>query len=379
MIYLDNNATTLVDQIAVNAMQPYFQTLYGNPSSMHAFGESASQDILGVKQLIAQKLCCSEDEIFFTSSGTEANNFCLKGFAFAHQAKGRHLITSKIEHSSVLETFAFLEKKGFSVTYLDVDSEGFVDPNSLREQIRNETILISIGHVNSEIGTIQPLEALLEAAQGVAFHADVVQSFLKTDFNVQKYPVSLASFSGHKFHAPKGIGFIYKKKDVQLEPQIQGGHQETGLRAGTENTPYIIAMGKVIQNTHVDNLNTMRELQYALFLELKDRFGARINGPTDLLKRVCTNVNISFASQEGETLLKLLSDAKIYVSTGSACSSKQSRISHVLKAIGCPLDYIHGNIRIGLSKYTTRNEIQQFLKSLSDILANQHLFAVSAC
>ena len=376
MIYLDNNATTMVDPLVVSAMQPYLEHYYGNPSSIHSFGQQAFKKIEEVKDLIGKKIGCSGSEIFFTSSGTESNNLCLLGFAKAHRAKGNHIITSKIEHASILKPLAFLEKMGFDITYLDVDAEGFVDPQVLRKSIKKETILISIGHANSEIGTLQPLEELVEVAESIPFHTDAIQSFLKVDLDVQKLNLALVAFSGHKFHAPKGIGFIYKRKDIELEPLIYGGRQEGDLRAGTENVSGIVGLGAAIQNYHEQDVVRMRALQKKLLAELTDRFGVKINGPQNYLKRVCTNVNVSFDRVEGETILKGLSDAHIFISTGSACSSKKSRISHVMKSINCPPAFLHGNIRIGLSKFTTQEEIETFLETISRVISHQSHFSL---
>ncbi|MCH9609845.1 MAG: Cysteine desulfurase IscS [Chlamydiales bacterium] len=377
MIYLDNNSTTKPDKNALEAMAPLFEDLFGNPSSLHAFGQKASDKISEVRRQIAHQIGADETEIYFVSSGTEANNYCLIGMAYAYQKKGRHLITSKIEHASVLKTCAHLEKQGFEVTYLDVDDEGFVLPETLQEAIRPETTLISIGHVNSEIGTIQPLQQLIDVAEEIPFHTDAVQSFLKTDFHLENYPVALASFSGHKFHAPKGVGFFYRSKKLQLAPLIHGGAQEMNLRAGTENSAFIIAMGEAMRLYDTSHVSKMKELQAYLFSQLVDRFQVKINGPKNLDHRICTNVNVSFDNIEGELLLGKLSDQQIYISTGSACSSKASRISHVLEATSCPPSYIHGNIRIGLSRETTLEEIKQCVESIEAILSSQRFFTLN--
>ncbi len=379
MIFLDNNATTQVDELATEAMLPFFNTVYANPSSLHQAGQDALAEVERVRRQIGEQLSCLPEEIFFTRSGTEANNFCLKHYALSNKERGNHLITSKIEHASVLEVCAFLETVGFEVTYLDVDEVGIIHPERLKEAIQKNTILVSIAHVNNEIGTIQPLKALLAVCEDIPFHTDAVQSFLKTDFSIENYPVALASFSGHKFHAPKGIGFVFKKKSLALPPYLHGGQQEKGVFAGTENVPYIVALGKAmecISSTHVEG---MRHLQEYLVEQLMQIEGIRMNGPCDLSQRVCSNLNFSCNSLEGENILRELSSAEIYVSTGSACSSKHSRISHVLRAIQCPPEFIHGNVRVGLSKYTTRAEVETFIDKLSAIVTSHAQFRLFTC
>lgn len=355
-------------------MLPYFSHIFANPSSIHRFGNKARDNIQQVRHQIAKKINCKIDEIIFTSSGTESNNFCLKGYAFANKAKGNHIITSTIEHASVLNTCAFLEKHGFDITYLEVDSQGFVAPHSLEEKITDKTLLISIAHVNNEIGTIQPIEELVKVSRGITFHTDAVQSFLKTNFDVQQLNIGLASFSGHKFHAPKGIGFIYKRSDIALEPLIHGGHQEMNLRPGTENVPYIMGLGKAIESIGEKEIFLMKELQKYFLEEIAQFPGTRINGPEDLNKRICTNLNISCDCFEGEFVLQELAKLGCYVSTGSACQSSHSRISHVLQAIKCPPRFIHGNIRIGLSKFTRKSDIQNFLDYFSSIISTKSPF-----
>lgn len=379
MIYLDNNATTQVDPDVIEAMEPFFRTYFANPSSLHFFGHSVSDKVEEVRSLIAQNIGCNSDEILFTSSGSEANNLCLKGYAFANRHRGNHLITSTIEHVSVLNSCAFLESQGFEVTYLDVNEEGFIIPETLQKAIKEETILISIAHVNNEIGTIQPLNELLAVSGDVPFHTDAVQSFLKTDFNVQNLNVALASFSGHKFHAPKGIGFIFKRKGIALAPQIHGGQQENELRAGTENVPYIIGLGKAIEKWDQKDVLHMKRLQTYLLGELKKIRGVKINGPEELDKRVCTNLNISLDVLEGESILHALSMDGICISTGSACHSKHSRISHVLQGIKCPPRFIHGNIRIGLSKYTSQQDVEAFLDRFLSLTSADFPFRLYAC
>lgn len=379
MIYLDNNATTQVDPEVVAAMQPYFYERFANPSSIHEFGSQIRLKIEEVRLQIAKKIGCGGEEIFFTSSGSESNNFCLKGFALANREKGNHIITTAIEHPSVLNSCSFLETQGFEVTYLEVDAEGFVNPHTLKEAINARTILISIAHVNNEIGTIQPIETLVKVSNGIAFHTDAVQSFLKTDFNISNLNINLASFSGHKFHAPKGIGFVYKRKDTKACSVIHGGHQEMNLRSGTENVPYIIALGKAIETISPYDIGQMKILQKFLIEELLRIPGVKLNGPANLDQRICSNVNISYDCLEGEYILHELSKFGYCVSTGSACQSSHSRISPVLQGIKCPPRFIHGNIRIGLSKFTTKSHLEGFLEKLSYIISNKSPFKLYVC
>lgn len=368
MIYLDNNATTPVLPEISRIIAKSLSSNYANPSSLHSYGVSAGEEVLSVRKKIGDKLGCRADEIIFTASGSESNNLLIKGAVFANSSKGRHLITSSIEHPSVLNTFAFLERQGFSVSYLEVDEEGVVQPEVLKNAITNETILISIAHVNNEIGTIQPIEELSEISGDILFHTDAVQSFLKVDLNFSTSNIDMASFSGHKIHAPKGIGFAYCKKSIVLEPLIHGGQQEYGLRAGTENLPYILALGYAVDDTRDEHVAHMKFLQQYVMRKLKAMPGIRINGPQDLDQRVCSNINFASYSLEGEVILRKLSQKNIFVSTGSACSSKYSRVSHVLQAINCPQRYIHGNVRLGISRYTTIDELNTFLDEFESML-----------
>lgn len=239
-MYLDNNATTMIDPIVLKEFWDV-STIYANPSSLHSVGIEVNKKLKNARKFIANYLGCYDDEIIFTSSGSEGNNLCLKGFAYKNRFKGNHIITTKIEHPSIIKVCEHLSLNGFDITYLNVDSKGFVSCEDLISSIKESTILISIGHVNNEIGTIQNLSELLKVKGNIPFHTDAVQSFLKTDFSISNYPVDMAVFSGHKFHAPKGIGFIYKKRNIELDPIIHGGGQEFGMRAGTENLALIHA------------------------------------------------------------------------------------------------------------------------------------------
>jgi cysteine desulfurase len=374
MIYLDNNATTQVAPEVVSEMLPYFLELYANPSSLHFFGEKVAERIRVARDVIAKSINASSDEVFFTASGSEGDNLCIKGFAEANQKKGKHIITSCIEHPAILNACAHLEQAGWKVTYLSVDSEGFVSTKDLENAITEETVLVSIMHANNEVGTIQPITEFARICHehNVVFHTDAVQSFLKTGVDVEAMGIDMASFSGHKIHAPKGIGFIYVRKGIQLTRQIDGGGQESKLRAGTENTPYILGLAKAIELSTHEDINKMQLLQSYLIERLRAIDGVRINGPLNLEKRVCNNINFSTVKMAGDDLLKKLSTLKICVSTGSACSSKSTKVSPVLEAIKCPAEYIHGNIRVSLSKYSTKEEIDILFDALHQILRSSN-------
>lgn len=371
IIYLDNNATTAISPKVQDTIKQYLD-IYGNPSSLHFYGTEVFQDIQKAREKIARTINADPEEIIFTSSGSEANNLCIKGYCEANIEKGNHIIISSIEHPSVINTCKHLEKQGYIVTYLKVDAEGFVNIHDLEKAIKGETILISVMHVNNEIGTIQDIEKISEICikHDIAFHTDAVQSYLKLPIDVKRMNISLASFTGHKVHAPKGIGFIFKKKGIKIEKQIDGGNQEYNLRAGTENVPYIMGLAEAVQEFSAIESDSVKSLQKFLFTELLNIQGVRLNGSGNMEKRIYTNVNVSFENLEAEIILQKLSEKGICVSTGSACSSKSTKVSPVLLAIGCPVEYVHGNIRISLSKYTTKNELEYFVATLKDVLAS---------
>lgn len=370
LVYLDNNATTQVDLLVEKEMRRWQTELYGNPSSLHFFGREVSGHLDQARRVIAESINCQPDEIIFTASGSEGNNLCIKGYCEANAGKGKHIVTSLIEHPSVINSCSSLEKAGFEVTYLPVDEEGFVSAESLEKNLRDDTILVSIMHANNEIGTIQKLSDLSAVCRkrNVFFHTDAVQSFLKVPFDVKKLGVDLATFCGHKIHAPKGVGFIFKSKDLKLMRQIDGGGQEFGLRAGTENIPYIMGLAKAVELFSIKDVAKIKVLQTYLIDELLRMKGIHLNGPADLENRICNNINISVQNMEGEFILSELSNRGICVSTGSACSAKSTKVSPVLMAIGCPTEFVHGNIRVGISKFTTREEVDLFLVNFGEIL-----------
>jgi len=372
-IYFDNNATTAVTPEVQKTITKALKS-YGNPSSLHFYGVQASEELQKARAEVARAINAHPEEIIFTASGSEGNNLCIRGFAEANKDKGNHIITTAIEHPSVINACKHLEEQGFSVTYLNVDSDGFVNLDELREAISDKTILVSIMYANNEIGTVQNLReiATICSEHNVSLHTDAVQGFTKLPFDVQTLPVSLATFAGHKIHAPKGIGFVYRRKEIKLRREIDGGGQEFNLRAGTENLPYILGLAKAVFLTTEKDVEHMKKLQKYLIDKLIQLPNIRLNGTTDLTRRICTNINISFENLEAEKLLNKLSDAGICVSTGSACSSKSTKTSPVLLAIQCPTEYIHGNLRISISKYTTKREVDYLLINLKRVITDEN-------
>jgi cysteine desulfurase len=367
-VYLDYAATTPIRPEVFQAMEPYLTKEFGNPSSIHHFGKQARIAIEEVREKIAKALGAKNEEIIFTSGGTESNNMALKGVAYALSDKGKHIITSSIEHHAILEPCHFLEKLGFEITYLPVDKEGFIDPDSLRKAIRKDTILISIMHANNEIGTIEPIEELTKIAREyeIYFHTDAVQTVGHIPVNVDKLGVDLLSISAHKFYGPKGIGALYIRKGTKIHPLIHGGEQEQRKRAGTENVAGIVGMGKAIEISILE-LDKERErltnLRDYFIKEVEKRIEeVYLNGPREI--RLPNNINFSFAYIEGESILLNLDLEGIAVSTGSACSSASLEPSHVLSAIGLPIELAHSAVRFTLGHYTTKEDLDYTLEVL---------------
>jgi cysteine desulfurase len=367
-VYLDYAATTPIRPEVFQAMEPYLTKEFGNPSSIHHFGKQARIVIEEAREKIAKALGAKNEEIIFTSGGTESNNMALKGVAYALSDKGKHIITSSIEHHAILEPCHFLEKLGFEITYLPVDKEGFIDPDSLRKAIRKDTILISIMHANNEIGTIEPIEELTKIAKEyeIYFHTDAVQTVGHIPVNVDKLGVDLLSISAHKFYGPKGIGALYIRKGTKIHPLIHGGEQEQRKRAGTENVAGIVGMGKAIEISILELDNERERL-----INLRDYFIKEVekrieevylNGPREI--RLPNNINFSFAYIEGESILLNLDLEGIAVSTGSACSSASLEPSHVLSAIGLPIELAHSAVRFTLGHYTTKEDLDYTLEVL---------------
>ncbi|BAI81613.1 cysteine desulfurase [Deferribacter desulfuricans SSM1] len=359
-IYFDNSATTPIDPRVVEAMQPYFKEKFANPSSIHALGREIREDVEKARETVAKSIKAEPQEIIFTASGSESDNLAIKGVAYGLKHKGNHIITSKIEHKAVLETCKFLEKEGFEVTYLSVDKNGIIDIDELKKAIKKETILISVMLANNEIGTIQPIEEISKIARehDVLVHTDAVQAMGKMEVDVNKLGVHLLTFSGHKIYAPKGIGVLYVDERVKefMVPVIHGGHHEYGLRAGTENVPYIIGLAKACEIIDNELESDIKKIK-----EVRDRFESRILNeiPETILnghkeKRVCSISNITFKYIEGEALMVYANE--VCCSTGSACTSDSVDASHVLYAIGVdPVD-AHGALRFSFGRFNTLEE-----------------------
>jgi len=366
-VYLDNGATTMVDKEVVKAMQPYFTEKFGNASSLHKFGQEAKQALEESRETIAKRINASPEEIIFTSGGTESDNLAIKGVAYALKDKGNHIITTKIEHHAVERSFKALEKEGFKVTWLDIDKDGFLNIEQLKNSITDKTILVSIIHGNNEIGTIQDIEEIGKMCKekNVYFHTDAVQSFTKVPIDVKKQYITLASFSAHKIHGPKGIGALYIKKGTKIKKLNDGGSQENNLRAGTENIPYIVGFAKAVELAKEEHCKEMEKLRdYFIEKVEKEIPEVQLNGSRK--QRLCNNINITFKYIEGEALLLRLDDKGIAVSTGSACSSRELKPSHVLTAIGVPPAMAHGSIRFTLSRFTTKEELDYTIKNLKE-------------
>jgi len=372
MIYMDYAATTPTDQAVVDAMTPFFQNVFGNPSSLHSFGQEAKNAVEAARQTIAESIGAKPEEIVFTSGGSESDNFAIKGVACAQKNKGNHIITSSIEHHVVLETCGFLEKNGFEVTHVPVDEEGLVDPVDVEKAITDKTILISIMHGNNEIGTIQPVDEIGEIARrrGIAFHSDAVQTFACLPINVDELKVDLLSASGHKIYGPKGIGIIYIRKGTRIQPFLHGGDQERGLRASTHNVPGIVGMGKAVEiamkgmNAEAERLTALRDrMIQGILVNIEDTC---LNGHSRL--RLPNNVNVSIEFVEGESLLLSCDMEGIACSTGSACTSSSLEPSHVLMAIGLPHETAHGSLRFTLGRHTREEDIEYVIRTLPGIV-----------
>lgn len=369
IIYMDNAATTAVSQEALETMMPFFRENFGNPSTIYSVGRNAKKELEIARERVAKALGASPKEIFFTSCGTESDNWAIKGAAFEGLKKGKnHIITSKIEHHAVLHTVQYLEKKGFDVTYLDVDSKGLVNPKDVENAITGKTALVTIMYANNEIGTIEPIEEIGKICKdkGVLFHTDAVQAVGHVPIDVKKQNIDMLSLSAHKFHGPKGIGALYIRKGVRIETFMEGGAQESGKRAGTENTAEIAALGKAIETacTEIEEKNSkLIKKRDKLISELLKIERSRLNGHRE--KRLPGNVNISFEGIEGESLLLLLDMVGICASSGSACTSGSLDPSHVLLAIGLPHEIAHGSLRLSLDESNTDEEIDFVIAEVS--------------
>jgi len=369
-IYLDNAATTQIDKKVLAKMLPYLKEKYGNASSQHSLGREAKRAIEEAREIIAKKINASSEEIYFTSGGTESNNWALKELFFANSHSGKnHIITTKIEHASVLETCSMLENLGARITYLDVDKEGLINLKDLENSITPNTLLVSIIHGNNEIGTLQELEKIGKICKekNVYLHVDACQSFTKTEIDVRKQNISLLTLNGHKIHAPKGIGALFIKKDVKIEKFIHGGGHEKGMRSGTENVPAIVGFGEAVKITSEKDIKNMEKLRDYVIKEILEIKNTKLNGP-NLNRRLCNNISISFINIEGEAIGQQLEQYGIFISTGSACASNTLKKSHVLRAIGLNDLEINSSIRISISKYTTKKEVDYFIGKLKFVV-----------
>lgn len=371
-IYLDNAATTPVDKKVLEAMLPYYSDVFGNPSSPYSYGQEAKKAIEEAREKVAKALGADADEIYFTSGGSESDNWALKGVAYALKNKGNHIITTEIEHHAVLHTCRYLEKEGFKVTYLPVDEYGLVKPEDLKKAITDKTILVSIMFANNEIGTIEPVDELVKIAheKNVYFHTDAVQAVGNIPIDVKKLDVDLLSLSAHKIYGPKGVGALYIKNGVKIHSLIQGGTQEKNRRAGTENVPGIVGLGEAIElitknlDSHINKLTFLRDKLINGILE-KIPY-TRLNGhPT---KRLPGNVNVSFEFIDGESLILNLDMAGICASSGSACTSGSLEPSHVLLAIGLSKELARGSLRLTIGKDNTEEDIDKVLEALPQIV-----------
>ena len=374
-VYLDYSATTPVKEEVVREMIPYYTEVYGNPSSLYAPGLRAKEGLTNARQQVADLIGANPAEVFFTSCGTEADNWVLEGIADQLKDKGNHIITTKIEHHAIIHTCMYLQKyHGMEITYLDVDEEGFVSPEDLENAITDKTILISIMMVNNEIGTLEPIKELAAVAKkhGVLFHTDAVQAAGNVPIDVKDLGVDFLSMSAHKIYGPKGIGALYKRKGIMMPSFVHGGAQENRKRAGTENTAGIVGFGKAAELARVNldsHIAHSRELRQYLWDQIQAKIDlVRLNGPKDFDKRHPANLNVSFNYIEGESILLLLDAAGISVSTGSACSSGSLDISHVLAAIQVPMEIINGTVRFTVGDFTTKEDIDYTVDALAKVV-----------
>ena len=372
LIYLDNAATTKTSEEVVAAMLPYFTEYYGNPSSVYEFASESKKAVSNARRTIAETLGAQENEIYFTAGGSEADNWALKATAEAYQSKGKHIITTKIEHHAILHTAEYLEKRGFEITYIGVDENGVVKVDELEKAIRPDTILISVMFANNEIGSIQPIKEIGAIAKehGILFHTDAVQAYTQVPIDVEAMNIDMMSTSGHKINGPKGIGFLYIRKGVKIRSFVHGGAQERKRRAGTENVPGIVGYGKAAEIA----AKTMKE-RTAKEIELRDHLIDRVLAEVPYTRlnghrtnRLPNNANFSFQFVEGESLLILLDNNGICASSGSACTSGSLDPSHVLLAIGLPHEIAHGSLRLTLSAETTMEDIDFVVDCIKQII-----------
>ena len=372
VVYLDNAATTRMAEEAEAAMQPYLVEKFGNASTAYGYGEEAQAAIAHAREVIAASLDARPSEIYFTSGGSEADNWAVKGVAEAYGKYGRHIITSRIEHHAVLNSCHYLEEQGYEVTYLDVDQNGMISLEQLEQAVREDTILISVMFGNNEVGTIEPVMQIGRFARDhqILFHTDAVQAYAQIPISMQQYHIDLLSASAHKFHGPKGVGFLYVRDGVTMPSFIHGGSQERGKRAGTENVPGIVGRGKAVELAFCNMRRRIRRemmlRNYLIEKIMHEIKGVRLNGhPTN---RLPGNVNVSFSGVDGASLLILLYEDGICASGGSACNTGEERVSYVIGALGVPDEYAAGTVRMTLSGETTRKEIDRAVEALKQNL-----------
>lgn len=370
-IYLDYAATTPVDPRVLEIMKPYFLSRFGNASSLHKFGQEAKRALEDSRENIARLINAEPEEIIFTSGGTESDNMAIEEIVYPNRDKGKHVITSKIEHPAILETCEFIESDGFDVTYLNVDKTGMVNPDDVRKAITDKTTLVTIMHANNEIGTIEPIEEIGKICrkEGVVFHTDAVQTFGKIPIDVKKMNIDLLSGSGHKIYGPKGVGFLYVRKGIGITPLIHGGGQEFGKRSGTENISGIVGFGVAAEIARKEmKKESAREskLRDYLIKNVLKIENSHLNGHP--VKRLPNNANFWFDFIEGESLITHLDFYGIAASTGSACSSKSLEPSHVLRAIGLKHEQAHGSLRLTLGKYTKKSDVDYVLSVLPKVV-----------
>ncbi|MDR1404699.1 MAG: cysteine desulfurase NifS [Candidatus Methanoplasma sp.] len=370
-IYLDNAATTMMSREVLDAMMPYLTEKYGNPSSIHSFGAESNAACEDARKKIAKFINAKDNEIYFTSGGSESDNWAIKSVAYMKKDKGKHIITSGIEHHAVMETCEFLARDGFEITSVGVDENGIIKLDELRKAIRPDTILITVMYANNEIGTIQPIREIGEIARssGIIFHTDAVQAFGHIPIDVEKDNIDLLSASAHKVHGPKGVGLLYIRNTIKLTPLIHGGPHERKRRAGTLNVPGIVGFGKATElarESMKDASKITEKRNYLIDRILKEIPYSRLNGDRD--RRLPGNANISFMYIEGESMLMLVDMKGIAASTGSACASGSLDPSHVLLAIGLPHETAHGSLRMTLSEHTTKEELDYTVETLKGVV-----------
>lgn len=372
-VYMDHAATTFTKKEVLDEMLPYFTEEFGNPSSVYSFSRTTKKAIESAREKVAKAIGAKDDEIFFTGGGSEADNWAIKGVAFANRKKGNHIITTKIEHHAVLHTCEFLEKNGFEVTYLPVDEYGMVNVDDVKKAITDKTILISVMFANNEVGTIEPIKEIGEIAheKGIYFHTDAVQAVGNVPIDVNDMNIDLLSLAGHKFYGPKGVGALYIRKGVKIDNLIHGGGQERGRRAGTENIPGIVGLGKAIEMATSDiegHSQKLRKMRDKMIKGIQENIPyAKLNGHSE--KRLPGNINFSFSFIEGESMLLLLDQKGICASTGSACSSGSLEPSHVLMAMGLPHELAHGSLRLTLGDLTKEEDIDYVLDALKEVVS----------